>query len=56
MTALESRLVGYLTWVDDEDFLKRELAFLRRLRGNPDVILLPRESRFLTQLHALRGY
>ncbi len=56
MTRVESRLVGYLSWVDDEDFRGVESAFLARLRENPGAILSPPESRFLAWLHRTKGY
>lgn len=56
MTPQQQRLVGYLEWVDDEDFTEPELTFLRGLMGNLEVVLTRLEDRVLRRLHRERGY
>ncbi len=56
MTHQQQRLVGYLSWVDDEDFTEPELAFLRSLMRNPKVVLTRFADKVLRQLHQRRGY
>ncbi len=56
MTHQQQRLVGYLSWVDDEDFTDPELAFLRSLMRNLGVVLTRLEDKILRQLHRRRGY
>lgn len=56
MTPQQQRLVGYLSWVDDEDFTGPELAFLRWLIDTPKAVLTRFEDRVLCRLHRQKGY
>lgn len=56
MTPQQLRLVGYLSWVEDEDLTAIELRFLARLQANPSLDLSPTEDRALHRLHAVKGY
>ncbi len=56
MSPQQLRLVGYLSWVDDEDLTKTELAFLERLTNNRDMPLTAMEDLDLRRLHYLKGY
>lgn len=56
MTFQQRCLVGYLSWVDDEDFTDPELAFLRSLMGNLEATLTRFEDKVLRRIHQQRGY
>lgn len=56
MTTPQLRLIGYLSWVDDEDFTDAEWEFLKNLSNTPEAVLSPVEDHALWKLHALRGY
>ncbi len=56
MTFQQRRLVGYLGWVDDEDFTETELGFLQRLAADLTTPLSRSEDRSLRRLYDQRGY
>lgn len=56
MTFRQRCLVGYLGWVDDEDFTETELGFLRRLAADLTAVLSRSEDCSLRRLHDRRGY
>lgn len=56
MTTSQLRLIGYLSWVDDEDFTDAEWEFLKNLSATPEATLSPVEDHALQGLHHRKGY
>lgn len=56
MTLQQQRLVGYLGWVDDEDFTGPELSFLQRLTADLAATLSRSEDLSLWRLYDQRSY